>query len=231
MAKASIYRHVADVLGRKITSHEMPEGSIVSLAELEEEFSVSRTVAREAMRLLESLGMVKARRRLGIIVTPESSWVALDPRVIAWRLGGPGYQEQLRSLIELRIAVEPVASRLAAERATPEQRGRLSELAQEMRQLGESGLGDSQAYVDADVAYHATLLEASGNSLFQALEGTLEAVLVGRTSLGLTPKYPDDTAMNNHEQIADAVTSGDADLAEKNSRILMTVVRQEMEVE
>lgn len=228
MAKASIYNRVADELGRRIIAEEMPEGSTVSLAELEEEFGVSRTVAREAMRLLQSLGMIRARPRVGLMVTAESKWQALDPRVIEWRLAGPKYQEQLEALIELRIAVEPIASRLAAVNATDEQREKLREYAATMRQLGESGLGASDEYVEADVQFHTILLQASKNPLFQALEGTLAAVLVGRTVLGLTPKYPDEEAMHNHDQIAFAVAEGATDLAEQNSRTLMAVVRQEM---
>ncbi|MGH3950638.1 MAG: hypothetical protein ACRDSE_16225, partial [Pseudonocardiaceae bacterium] len=47
---------------------------------------VSRTVARETMRVLESMGLVVSRRRVGITVRPLGEWNVFDPRVIWWRL-------------------------------------------------------------------------------------------------------------------------------------------------
>ena len=64
----SMYAGIVDVLGAEIAGGTLSAGSVVSLASLEERFEVSRTVAREAMRSLESKGMIEARRRVGLIV-------------------------------------------------------------------------------------------------------------------------------------------------------------------
>lgn len=229
MAPVSRHGHVVEVLGRRIASYELPSGAVVNLASIEVEFGVSRTVAREAMRLLESLGMLRARRRVGLIVTPEAQWVVLDPRVIGWRLAGPGYDDQLRSLVELRTAVEPIAARLAARNATPEQRQKLAELAATMRSLGEDDRGASPEYLEADVEFHRTLLRASGNQLFAALDQVVEAVLVGRTQLGFTPARPREEAMHLHDGTAQAVAAGDPRAAEERSRAMVAVVLDEVE--
>src|SRR5690625_4356711 len=107
MASDALHHHVADALGRRVVEGTLPAGSAVSLASLEQEFRVSRTVAREAARLLESLGLMEARRRVGLIVADFRSWNVLSPQVIEWRLAGRGRDDQLKTLLDLRIAVEP----------------------------------------------------------------------------------------------------------------------------
>ena len=102
-----------DTLGRRITSGELPEGSVLTLDGIGAEFGVSRTVAREVMRMLEGLGLVRSSRRVGIVVLGMDSWQVLSPRVIEWRLEGEGRVQQLRTLTELRHAVEPAATRQA----------------------------------------------------------------------------------------------------------------------
>ena len=70
------------------------------------------------MRVLESMGLVAARRRVGITVLPPARWNPFDPDIIRWRLAGPDRLRHLQSLSELRSAIEPLAARLAAAHAT-----------------------------------------------------------------------------------------------------------------
>ena len=95
-------------------------------------YAVSRTVAREAIRVLESMGLVTSRRRVGVTVTPRAQWNVFDPMLIRWRLAGSGRADQLRSLSELRAGFEPAAARYAATRATPEQCGVLTKAVMDM---------------------------------------------------------------------------------------------------
>ena len=97
-----LHSPVLETLGRRITGGEVPAGTVLTLQGLGVEFGVSRTVAREVMRLLEGLGLVRSSRRVGLVVLGMDSWNVLDPRVILWRLAGPGRVAQLRSLTELR---------------------------------------------------------------------------------------------------------------------------------
>lgn len=137
------------------------------------------------MRLLESIGLVVSRRRVGITVQPPSSWQVFDPRVIWWRLSGQGRDAQLRSLTELRIAVEPLAAGAAARGASAAERRRAVELAAAMRKTGEAG--ELEEFLELDIAFHALLLGASGNEMFAALIDVVAVVLRGRTTLGLMP--------------------------------------------
>ena len=186
---------VLDRLGESIASGARAPGTVLTLAALEEEFGVSRTLVREVVRVLESMGMVESRRRVGVTVRPPRDWNPFDPRLIRWRLGGPGRDEQLRSLTELRTAIEPVAARLAAVRADGPTRRRLVELAARLRELGEARRGTDPEYLEVDTAYHALLLEASGNPMLAALQDVVAEVLSGRTALGLMPRSPDPGAL------------------------------------
>src|SRR5699024_543938 len=142
LAAPVLHGDILSTLGAEIAGGSLQAGDVLTLAGLEERFGVSRTVVREAMRILESLGMVSAKRRVGLTVQPVASWSVLDPQVIAWRLSGAGGAEQLRSLTQLRVALEPTAARLAAQTA-PHSGPELIAQAARKRELGEQGLGDT----------------------------------------------------------------------------------------
>lgn len=223
-----LHSDILDTLGSEIADGELACGDVLTLAGLEARFGVSRTVVREAMRILESLGMVRAKRRVGLTVQPSSSWSVLDPQVIAWRLAGSGRSEQLRSLTQLRVALEPVAARLAALSGTESGKG-LVQLAQRMRELGESGLGASPDYLHADVEFHSLLLQCGGNEMFAALAGSVAEVLSGRTRLGMTPAYPAAGPLHDHEVLARAVADGNPTAAEQHARSMVESVWAEVE--
>ncbi|MFI7078398.1 FadR/GntR family transcriptional regulator [Micromonospora sp. NPDC049903] len=214
---------VLDALGLEITSGRHVAGQALTLEQLQQRFGVSRTVMREAMRILESLHLVASRRRVGLVVQPMHRWRVLDPRVIRWRLDGPGRAAQLRTLTDLRVAVEPLAAAGAARHATAEERQRLRALAARMRQLGEAG--ELDAFLAADVEFHALLLQACLNEMFTALTGVIAEVLAGRTEHGLMPKCPRPVALDLHEQVANTVAAEDARGAETAMRELVEEVR------
>jgi DNA-binding FadR family transcriptional regulator len=205
---SGLHADLLDKLGRLIADGDLAAGQVLRTEELESNYTVSRTVAREAVRVLESMGMVTTRRRVGVTVEPESHWNVFDPTVIRWRLAGSGREAQLRSLSELRAGFEPAAARYAAGRATPQQCGVLTGAVMDMAVHGRSG--DLQAYLAADVLFHRTLLEASGNEMFGALAVVVAEVLTGRTTHGLMPMNPDPAAVRLHADVAQAVQSGDA---------------------
>ncbi|WP_130416227.1 FadR/GntR family transcriptional regulator [Xylanimonas ulmi] len=214
MPEKALHGPVLDALGRRITGGDLPAGAVLTLEGIGAEFGVSRTVAREAMRMLESFGLVRSRRRVGIVVLAMDDWQVLSPRVIAWRLQGTGRVDQLRTLTELRHAVEPLAAAGAARHATAQVRAELLEIARRMRALGEAGEGDHEDFLTLDVRLHELLLRSSGNELFGALAGVVAAVLSGRTALGLMPASPDPSALDGHEAVARAVAAGDAAAAQ-----------------
>jgi DNA-binding FadR family transcriptional regulator len=203
-----LHADLLDKLGRLIADGDLAAGQVLRTEELEAHYSVSRTVAREAVRVLESMGMVTTRRRVGVTVAADTHWNVFDPMVIRWRLAGSGREAQLRSLSELRAGFEPAAARYAAGRATPQQCGALTGAVMDMAVHGRAG--DLQAYLDADILFHRTLLEATCNEMFSALADVVAEVLTGRTTHGLMPINPNPAAVRLHADVAQAVQSGDA---------------------
>lgn len=223
MATTVLHTTVLDALGRRITSGDVPVGTPLTLESIGTEFGVSRTVAREVMRLLEGLGLVRSKRRVGLVVLGIEEWNVLDPRVIRWRLEGPGRDPRLRTLTELRHAVEPLAAAGAAVHATDDERAELVAAATRMRMLGEAG--DLEEFLALDVRFHELLLRASGNEMFGALAGVVAAVLSGRTHLGLMPASPVPEALDQHEAVARAVADSDARAAEAAMAAIVGEVR------
>lgn len=101
-----LHQSVLDKLGSLIASGGLAAGQVLTIEELELRFGVSRSVVRETIRVLESMGLVSSRRRVGVTVATRAEWNLFDPRVIRWRLAGEGRGEQLRSLGELRHGAE-----------------------------------------------------------------------------------------------------------------------------
>ncbi|MCA5892602.1 FCD domain-containing protein [Isoptericola sp. NEAU-Y5] len=224
MSRPALHAAVLDAVGRAITSGDVPPGTPLTLEAIGAVHGVSRTVAREVMRLLEGLGLVRSKRRVGLVVLGMSEWNVLDPRVIRWRLAGPGRDDQLRTLTELRHAVEPLAAAGAATHATAEARAELLDLAGRMRVLGSHG--DLAEFLALDVRMHELLLRSSGNEMFGALADVVAEVLTGRTRLGLMPPAPVPEALDQHEKVARAVADGDPGRAEATMSALVGEVRR-----
>ncbi|MFD9127627.1 FadR/GntR family transcriptional regulator [Kitasatospora sp. NPDC059571] len=219
-------RLLAD-LGPAIASGEIPEGSVLRAEELEERYRVSRTVVREAVRILESMRMVAAKRRVGITVRPKSGWDVFNPTVIRWRLAGADRSAQLRSLGALRLAVEPAAASLAARNAGDDDRRELSALATELAVTAREA--DLEAFLQHDIAFHSTVLRASGNEMFAHLGDSVGAVLTGRTEHHLMPHRPEPYAVRLHQEVAAAICAGDAEGAERAMRTIVEGARDELD--
>ncbi|WP_311516952.1 FCD domain-containing protein [uncultured Corynebacterium sp.] len=213
---------VLDALGGEIVSGLFEEGDVFTLQEISDRFDISRTVAREVMRALELMGLVASSRRVGLKVQPPSNWSVLNPHIIEWRLRSEATRDaQMRSLFQLRAAIEPAAARYAARNASEDHRLHLGELAEELLTLGQEGRGDSPAFLAADLEFHSLILKASGNEMFAALAPSLGAVMSGRTALGLQPAAPNEAALRDHLELAQAIVTGDAATAEARCRSIV----------
>ncbi|WP_369176864.1 FadR/GntR family transcriptional regulator [Streptomyces mutabilis] len=223
-----LHGRVLDTLGPAITAGEYPAGSVLRTDELAQRFEVSRSVMREAVRVLESMHLVESRRRVGVTVLPECEWNVYDPQVIRWRLAGSERPRQLRSLTVLRSAVEPVAAGLAARLATPEQCAELTECALGM--VANSRGHQLEQYLFHDVAFHRVILTASGNEMFARLGGVVAEVLAGRTHHDVMFEDPDPAAVTLHVHVAEAVRARDAERAERLTREITVGALQELDI-
>jgi DNA-binding FadR family transcriptional regulator len=200
---AGLHHALVDNLGLAIAEGSLAPHSILRLDELEAQHKVSRSVIREATRVLSSKGMLESRRRLGTVVQPEGSWNLYDPQVIRWRLASAKRLEQLQALNELRGAVEPQAARLAAERASLDTGSDLVSQAARLWAAGQRG--DQDEFLRLDIAFHAAVLQASGNLMFSQLHDLVAEVLAGRAAHGLMPNLPNHEALQLHVDLASAI--------------------------
>ena len=216
-------RDVLDSLGRAIVTGEMAPGQSLTLEAIQSCYGVSRTLARDCVHTLESIGIVASRRRVGIVVQPREHWSALAPELVRWQLEADPHGPKLGALTELRAAIEPVAAAAAARRATEEQRSGLLALAAAIRAKGATG--NVASYLDDDIAFHSLVLEASHNDAFKALTGIVAEVLSGRARLTGRVQVPQPEALELHERVAGAIAAGDAATAESSMRDLVAEVR------
>jgi len=216
---SALHDNVLTALGAGIVSGGLKSGQVITLDGVGTTHGVSRSVAREVIRVLESMGMVASRRRVGITIQPPEKWNVFDPRVIRWRLESDDRAAQLVSLSELRRGFEPAAAALAAQRANPHQCRIMAAAVSDMVMHGRSG--DLEAYLLADKVFHQTLLEASGNEMFRALNGVVAEVLTGRTHHGLMPETPNPVAIELHDEVARAIRMRDEAGAERAMRAII----------
>lgn len=222
-----MHHGVARELGTEIIEGQWPVGEARTLEEIQERFGVSRTVAREASRLLESMGLTETVRRRGIVALAASAWHVLDTTLIDWRLHSGRRREQLRSLTQLRMAVEPAAVYGMARCASIHDRALLLPLAAELRRTGEGGL--RQEFLQLDIEFHRLILTTSGNELFAALSDQIASVLAGREEIGLMPSPPKPEALDGHEAVAEAVFHGDAKAARAAMQLILDEVDQALD--
>jgi GntR family galactonate operon transcriptional repressor len=177
------------------------------------QLGVSRTVVREAIKVLAAKGMVETRTRMGTRILPDRSWNRLDPEVLSW-MDQAGHDGRfLEQLTEMRHIVEPAAARLAAERAAAADIDAITRAYETMR----ASLDDEQAYAEADTGFHAAILEASGNEFLKPITHVIRAAL--RTSLKVTnPTAHSARSLPLHLDILGAIRGRDPEGAAEAMR-------------
>lgn len=223
---SGLHARVLDQLGTAIAGGTLPVGSVLYIDDLVEEYSVSRSVVRETIRVLASMGLVESRRRVGTQIQPAPAWNVFDPQVIRWRLASADRLTQLRSITELRTAVEPEAARLAATRASYSDASDLVVIAAQMWSAGMGG--DLDTFLRLDIDFHRRVLAASGNEMFLKLSELVAEVLTGRHEHGLMPHHPDQQALQRHADVAQAIQRRDGDRAHEAMVGIMVQAMDEM---
>ncbi|HVZ27363.1 MAG TPA: FadR/GntR family transcriptional regulator [Rhizomicrobium sp.] len=221
------HSEIAAVLGSEILSGARKPGSrMPSVDEMYETFGVSRVVLREVTKTLAAKGMVTAKTRVGTLVADAASWNWLDPEVLGWRAKLGMDFAFLEQITNVRRAVEPAAARLAAHNRSREDLQRMRAALEAMRRAQ----GNRRDFTAADVAFHAAVMMASGNLLFRAFAGVIEAALSGllsAVSLSVFANRKNHAqAAERHAEILAAIERRDADAA---ARAMMRVIDKGMQ--
>src|SRR5688572_33010407 len=121
-------------LGSSIVRGDLPAGKSLPIeTELGRKFGASRTVMREAVKILSTKGLIGQRPRVGTYVHPEDRWDLLDAEVLTWILDRHFSYGLVREFLEVRIGIEPAAAALAAVNATNDEKDRLKHKLEKMK--------------------------------------------------------------------------------------------------
>ncbi|MEZ8041539.1 MULTISPECIES: FadR/GntR family transcriptional regulator [Vibrio] len=210
-SKRSLHVQVAREIARGILSGELPQGSIIpGEMALCEQFGISRTALREAVKLLTSKGLLESRPKIGTRVVDRAYWNFLDPQLIEWMDGLTDVDQFCSQFLGLRRAIEPEACALAAKFATAEQRIELSEIFQKMVEVDEAEVFDQERWTDIDTRFHSLIFNATGNDFYLPFGNILTTMFV---NFIVHSSEEGSTCINEHRRIYEAIMAGDSDKA------------------
>jgi len=197
-----------DALGKEIVTGGYNDRPFPTEAELARQHDVSRSVTREAVKMLTAKGLLTARPRKGTSVQPASDWNLFDPDVLRWLLDRKFSLLLLRQFSELRIAVEPAAAALAARAGDPD---RIAAIAAGYERMVAAEVGDDDP-LEADIAFHIAILEASANPFYAQFRDVVTTAL--RTSIRFTNRFKGRTAsLPQHYDVLEAIERNDPEAA------------------
>jgi GntR family galactonate operon transcriptional repressor len=225
-ARRGLHRDVVEALGRPIVVGDRPPGdALPNEADLSLELEVSRTVVREAIKVLAAMGLVEVRPKTGTRVLPRSYWRLIDPDVLRWLFEREVDERPYREISEVRMIIEPQAASLAAVRRTDAEAREISGLLDRMALATK----DPSTYIAADIAFHSSILRATHNDLLTQMTATIHAALeASRTVTVRVPGGP-AKAMPHHRAVSDAIVSRRGAAASLSMRRLVGATWKDVE--
>lgn len=207
-------RVVQELGGRIVGGAVAPGEALPNEEELGAELGVSRSVLREAVKVLAGKGLLEVRPKVGTRVRPRRSWHLLDPEVVRWQFEGLPADGDLVELSEVRAVVEPSAARLAARRRTAAD---LADIGAHCRRM-ESAVAEPVAFRTAELDFHSAVVDAAHNTMLSHMGAVI------RVALSSVP--PESVAtvlheMAGHRAVLDAIDRHDQEAAEKEMRKLL----------
>jgi DNA-binding FadR family transcriptional regulator len=214
----SLVDRVVQIIGQEIVSGRFPPGaSLPYEAEWCERLGVSRSVVREARRVLVSKNLIDIKARAGGRVRAMAAWHLLDPDILAWRAQGQDRETFSAELFELRRVIEPAASALAAQRIAPAELEELRRAYAEMEAAGE----DTEQFLAPDIRFHHIIAGAVGNSLFRAIGDVTTVALDIALRMALDAPRGQQQSLPLHKQVLDSIARRDAPGAAEAMRMLV----------
>ena len=218
-----VHGDTVETLGvRIVDGHWLPGESLPIESALMTDLQVSRTVVREALRVLRAKGLVESKPMAGTHVRPRREWRLLDPDVLYWRILSDDRETLLRDLMEIRLIFEPAATKAATLRADAAARDTLREVWQRMRTAR-----DMDTFIDVDIELHAKLLSTAGNEILDQLFAVIEAAqrllvdLQMRAARTMVHEPQLARTLQLHARVVDAFLEGRAEEAEAAMRALI----------
>jgi DNA-binding FadR family transcriptional regulator len=217
----NLHSQVVRELGQLIVSGKLAPGEGLPREEvLAERMKVSRTALREAMKVLVAKGLIESRQRTGARVRDAMHWNQLDADVLAWRCALMPTESFVEKLVEMRELIEPAAAATAAKRRTAEQ---LADLKAAYEAMAASE--DLDAWAEADLTFHETLLRATNNELMVSLFSVIETALGTFFLLSARNSANFKLALPYHEKVYEAVRKRQPEVARQAMLSMVAVSR------
>jgi DNA-binding FadR family transcriptional regulator len=210
-----------DRLGRKIVTGAYDRQAFPTEAQLANEYAVSRSVTREAVKMLTAKGLLSARPRQGTIVQPRTSWNLFDADVLNWLLERKFSIDLLLQFTDLRAAIEPAAAELAAAHANS---AAIAVIAAGFKRMRDAARGEDDP-LESDIEFHVAVLQASANPFFAQFKDVVSTAL--HTSIRFTNKIAGHTAdLPAHQAVFDAIAAHDPPRARRAMDELIALTRR-----
>ena len=204
----NITQSLVESIGGDIVRGEYVIGSsLPTEAEIAEKYSVSRTVTREAIKMLTAKGLVRSWPRRGTIVQKESGWNMLDADVLFWLLDRDVSIPLVIDFLRMRKAIEPAAAETAA--LISADTSEIESAIDEMKRAAETGSNG----LSADSKFHAAILRASDNPFFAQMAPMVDTAL--RMTIRITNRIKGVkfASIEEHIELLTAIQSGDTELS------------------
>jgi len=222
-----LFEQVVEQLQALIVSGGLQPGDkLPSEADLSSTHGVSRASVREALRALESKGVITVRSGAGAFVTQRPFSFSAPGEAVEWLLSR---RDSLLELLRVREAIEGLTASLAARSISSES---LSDLRQIVEQQGQSSgsLGSLENLAELDVRFHLLIAEASGNTLAgEIVDAIVPAFCESNRAVLYVGSGHMQKTVQEHQRIIDALASRDAQEAEAAIRAHIARVRRDIE--
>ena len=216
-AQKNISWVIAEKIAQKILTGEYPPESILpGEMELGEQFGVSRTAVREAVKTLAAKGMLLPRPRIGTRVLARSSWNFLDKELLAWWLTEDNFEEVVSHFLVMRSSLEPQACFLAAITGTSEQKAQLNTLMEEMIELKRHFI--RERWIEVDMAWHEHIYAMSGNPFITSFASLFHSVY---QTYFTSITQNEVVKLDLHQAIVDAIQESDGPRAQLACQTLL----------
>ncbi|MBB2910349.1 DNA-binding FadR family transcriptional regulator [Streptosporangium becharense] len=220
------HARVVHTLGQRIVTGELDPGNPLPTEEqLVAELGVGRSAVREGVKVLAGKGLLASRTSAGTRVRPRDSWNLLDPDVLSWRFVPTPEPRDVRMLADLRIALEPGAARVAAERADAEGVRGIDEALAALYATAD----DPDAFIEADLGFHRAVFAASGNDLLLYIYEMISIALRSVRQVHTRAIAHNKETLPNHERVAVAIRRHHHRKAEEAMRDVVEVARADAE--
>ena len=225
LERRKVYEQIAEQLLAQIGSRRLKPGDpLPPERELTETFGVGRSSIREALRMLESQGVIRGANGGAFVVANAANPLNSSLRLVFTLDGSAG----MHDLFELRRIIDCEAAALAAERRTD---AHLAEMDAAIAEMEESLVADGRGdrFIDADLRFHLAVAGATGNRMvLHSMEAVRDVVRRALMTIYFIPQSP-ESAVVEHRAVRAAIAAGDA--VQAREAMLHHLTRVETDVE